>query len=87
MIYPAENWIHLRTTNPIESTFRRCGTGPRSPRAPILAVCLAMVFKLIESAQVRQRSVNAPQLVRAGTTFVSGKLVERPDERTPSTAA
>jgi transposase-like protein len=30
--YPAEHWMHLRTTNPIESTSRRCGTGPRSPR-------------------------------------------------------
>ena len=30
--YPAEHWIHLRTTNPIESTFATCGCGPRSPR-------------------------------------------------------
>jgi transposase-like protein len=29
--YPAEHWIHLRTTNPIESTFCPCGTAPRSP--------------------------------------------------------
>lgn len=26
--YPAEHWVHLRTTNPIESTFRPCGCGP-----------------------------------------------------------
>ena len=32
--YPAEHWIHLRTTNPIESTFATVRTGPRSPRAP-----------------------------------------------------
>jgi hypothetical protein len=31
--YPAEHWIHLRTTNPIESTSPRCDCGPRSPRA------------------------------------------------------
>jgi transposase-like protein len=27
--YPAQHWIHLRTTNPIESTFAPSGTGPR----------------------------------------------------------
>jgi hypothetical protein len=39
-----------------------------------------MAFKLIESAQARWRAVNAPHLValvRAGTTFEGGKLVER----------
>ena len=42
-----------------------------------------MAFKLIEAAQSRWRAVNAPQLValvRAGATFVNGKLVERPDD-------
>jgi hypothetical protein len=51
-----------------------------------------MAFKLIEAAQDRWRAVNGPHLValvRAGATFVNGKLVERPDEtlwvpRTPS---
>jgi hypothetical protein len=49
-----------------------------------------MAFKLIESAQARWRAVNAPHLValvRAGATFVNGKLVERPDEHAPPTAA
>jgi putative transposase len=32
--YPAEHWIHLRTTNPIESTFATAATAPRSPRDP-----------------------------------------------------
>jgi hypothetical protein len=42
-----------------------------------------MAFKLIESAQDRWRAVNAPHLValvRAGATFINGKLVERPGE-------
>jgi hypothetical protein len=42
-----------------------------------------MAFKLIDAAQNRWPAVNAPQLValvRAGATFESGKLVERPDE-------
>jgi hypothetical protein len=42
-------------------------------------------FKLIQAAQNRWRAVNAPHLValvRAGATFVNGKLVERPDAPT-----
>jgi hypothetical protein len=42
-----------------------------------------MAFKLIESAQTRWRCVNAPHvvaLVRAGATFINGKLIERPDD-------
>jgi hypothetical protein len=51
---------------------------------------LAMAFKLIESAQDRWRAVNAPHLValvRAGATFVNGKLIERPGEDAPPAAA
>ena len=47
-------------------------------------------FKLIESAQDRWRCVNAPHLValvRAGATFINGKLVERPSEETQTKAA
>ena len=79
--YPAEHWIHLRTTNPIECTFATvrlrtrvtCGAGSRT-------AALAMTFKLIESAQMRWRAVNAPHLValvRAGARFERGVLVER----------
>ena len=32
--YPAEHWIHLRTTNPIESTFATVRLQPKSPKAP-----------------------------------------------------
>ena len=49
-----------------------------------------MAFKLIQSAQDRWRAVNAPHLValvRAGATFVNGKLVERPDDHTQPEAA
>jgi putative transposase len=59
--YPAEHWVHLRTTNPIESTFatvrlrQRVTMGPGSRAAGV-----AMAFKLIESAQQRWRAVNAP---------------------------
>lgn len=82
--FPAEHWIHLRTTNPIESTFSTVrlrtkvtrGAGPHT-------AALAMVFKLVESAQQRWRAVNAPHLValvRAGARFERGQLVERIQE-------
>ena len=58
------------------------------PRAAGLA--LAMAFRLIESAQDRWRAVNAPHLValvRAGATFSSGKLVERPGDKAQTDTA
>ena len=89
--YPAEHWIHLRTTNPIESTFATVRHRTKVTKGPgSRAAGLAMAFKLIESAQARWRAVNAPQLValvRAGVTFVNGKHVERPADQTSSTAA
>ncbi|MCU1687740.1 MAG: transposase, partial [Amycolatopsis sp.] len=54
------------------------------------AAGLAMAFKLIEAAQDRWRAVNAPHLValvRTGAHFVNGKLVERPEEHAPPSAA
>jgi transposase-like protein len=82
--YPAEHWVHLRTTNPIESTFATVRHRTKVTKGPgSRAAGLAMAFKLIESAQKRWRAVNAPHLValvRAGATFVNGKLVERPEQ-------
>jgi transposase-like protein len=74
--FPAEHWLHLRTTNPIESTFatvrlRTCktkGSGSRS-------ACLTMVFKLMESASKGWRLLNGSKLlpeVVAGVQFVDG---------------
>jgi putative transposase len=79
--YPAEHWIHLRTTNPIESTFSTVRLRTKVTRgAGSRTAALAMTFKLIESAQDRWRAVNAPHLValvRAGARFERGVLVER----------
>jgi putative transposase len=93
--YPAEHWLHLRTTNPIESTFSpvrartRVTKGPGNKQAG-----LAMVFKLLEAAEQRWRAVNGPHLValvRAGARFEKGRLVERskeaPEEETNEVAA
>jgi transposase-like protein len=83
--YPAEHWIHLRTTNPIESTFATVRHRTKVTRGPgSKAAGLAMAFKLIEAAQARWRAVNAPHLValvRAGAVFSGGQLVERPHEQ------
>jgi transposase-like protein len=80
--FPAEYWIHLRTTNPIESTFATVWLRTKVTKGPgSQAAGLAMAFKLIESAQSRWRAVNAPHLValvRAGARFDGGRLVERP---------
>jgi transposase-like protein len=82
--FPAEHWIHLRTTNPIESTFATVRLRTRVTKGPgSRAAGVAMAFKLIESAQTHWRAVNAPHLValvRAGARFDNGKLIERPDE-------
>ena len=89
--YPAEHWIHRRTTNPIESTFATVRHRTKITRGPgSRAAGLAMAFKLIQAAQDRWRAVNAPHLValvRAGATFVNGKLVERPDDQPQPEAA
>ena len=84
--YPAEHWIHLRTTNPIESTFASVRLRTRVTKGPgSRAAGLAMAFKLVEAAQRRWRKVNAPELValvRAGATFKDGHLVERSETDT-----
>ena len=74
--FPAEHWMHLRTTNPIESTFatvrlrtaRTKGSGSRT-------ACLTMVFKLAQCAEKRWRRLNGqeliPEVIR-GVKFVDG---------------
>ncbi len=84
--FPAEHWVHLRTTNPIESTFATVRNRSKITKGPgSRAQGIAMAYKLIEAAQSRWRAVNAPHLValvRAGAKFENGQLVERPDEPT-----
>ena len=79
--FPAEHWVHLRTTNPIESTFatvrlrhrRTKGSGSR-------VACLAMVFKLCESASRRWRTLNGakwlPEVI-SGVQFVDGERAKK----------
>jgi transposase-like protein len=84
--FPAEHWIHLKTTNPIESTFATVRLRTNVTKGPgSRAAGLAMAFKLLQAAQDRWRAVNGPHLValvRAGATFHKGQLVERPTDIT-----
>jgi transposase-like protein len=78
--FPAEHWLHIRTTNPIESTFatvrlrtvRTKGSGSRT-------ACLTMVFKLAQCAQKTWRKLNGSALlpdVIAGVKFIDGAKAE-----------
>ena len=74
--FPAEHWIHLRTSNPIESTFAtvRLRT-KRTKGAGSRIASLTMVFKLMESASKRWRLLNKSELIQdvvLGVVFVDG---------------
>jgi transposase-like protein len=83
--YPAEHWKHLRTTNPIESTFATVRLRERVTKgAGSRTAGLTMAFKLLEAAQTHWRRLDGAELiplVRAGVRFVDGVRVERPQER------
>ena len=74
--FPAEHWQHIRTSNPIESTFatvrlrtvRTKGSGSRK-------ACLTMVLKLAQCAEKHWRKLNGSNLLRdviQGIRFVDG---------------
>ena len=78
--FPAEHWLHIRTTNPIESTFatvrlrtaRTKGCGSRT-------ATLTMVFKLAEQAEKHWRRLNKYDLIPfilEGKKFVDGVMQE-----------
>jgi transposase-like protein len=57
--FPAEHWVHLKTSNPIESTFATVRLRTKITKGPgSRAAGLAMVFKLIEAAEDRWRYIN-----------------------------
>jgi putative transposase len=74
--FPAEHWQHLRTTNPIESTFATVGLRTSKTKgAGSRTACLALAFKLVESAQKKWRKLKGNTLlpaVVAGVIFKDG---------------
>ncbi|EOG7770311.1 IS256 family transposase [Vibrio cholerae] len=83
--FPAEHWVHIRTTNPIESTFatvrlrtkraRNCGSRETT---------LAMVYKLLESAQKKWKRIkgfNLLTLVVNNVKFKDGEQVQDQSDR------
>ncbi len=74
--FPAEHWIHVRTTNPIESVFATVRLRHRKTKGSGSRVaCLTMVFKLMESASRKWRALNGSTLladVIAGVQFADG---------------
>ncbi len=74
--FPAEHWIRLRTTNPIESTLSTVKLRTKVTRgAGSPAAALAMVFKLVESAQARWRAITGAHLVVDGHSAHRSKKV------------
>jgi transposase-like protein len=78
--FPKEHWIHLRTTNPIESTFAPTKARTKKTKgAGSREAGLAMAFKLLTTAQKRWRRLNAPQLIQfvaAGAAFKDGRFAD-----------
>jgi putative transposase len=74
--FPAEHWIHLRTTNPIESVFSTVKHRQKKTRGNGSRVaCLAMVFKLTQSASKKWRALNGSSLIPdviGGVPFIDG---------------
>jgi transposase-like protein len=88
--YPAEHWKHLRTTNPIESTFATVrlregvtkGAGSRTAG-------LTMAFKLLQVAEGHWRCLDTAELVplvRAGVAFEDGVQIEPQKKRKKAVA-
>jgi transposase-like protein len=90
--FPAEHWKHLRTTNPIESTFATVRHRTRRSKGCLSnRTALAMVFKLVETAQKSWRRLDGnnqlPKLI-LGVKFADGlEVVAKTTNRQPATAA
>ncbi len=62
--FPAEHWRHLRTTNPIESSFATVKLRTKVTKgAGSKKAALAMAYKLLDAAQERWRRFNGHELV------------------------
>jgi putative transposase len=82
--FPAEHWLHIRTSNPVESAFATVRLRQRVTKgAGSRQRGLTMAFKLLEMAELRWRKLNGAALlplVRAGVPFKDGVKIERDDQ-------
>ena len=87
--FPAEHWTHIRTTNPIESTFATVRLRTHKTRNCVSRkTILAMVFKLIKSAEKRWYRLRGFELladVISGVQFVNG-VKEQEEESEAATS-
>ena len=85
--FPAEHWRHLRTTNPIESSFATVKLRTKVTKgAGSKKAALAMAYKLLDAAQERWRRFNGHELVGDvldGVKFTDGIKVT--DDETTTT--
>ena len=85
--FPAEHWKHLRSTNPIESSFATVKHRQRATKgAGSRAAGLAMAFELMRLAQRSWRRLDAPHLLRqvqAGAVFEDGVATQTPSPDPP----
>jgi transposase-like protein len=82
--FPAEHWIHIRTTNPIESTFAtvRLRTEKTKGCGTRLAT-LVMVFKLVLETKKTWKKIKGYRLipkVLEGVTFIDGELQDETEQ-------
>src|SRR5690606_1660968 len=82
--FPAEHWVHVRTTDPSESIFAtvRLRTD-KTKGAGSRVAGLTMVFKLMESASKKWRRLRGHELIRdviAGVVFVDGVKNQEPEK-------
>ena len=82
--FPAEHWRHIRTSNPIESSFATVKLRTRVTKgAGSREAGLVMAYKLLEAAQERWRALTGYELVAevlAGVEFEDGKKVVNEDD-------
>jgi putative transposase len=72
--FPAAHWMHLRTTNPIESTFATVRLRTAKTRGCVSrGSILSMVFKLVKSAEGRWRALRGSEMIAKVITGVQFK--------------
>jgi putative transposase len=89
--FPAEHWMHIRTTNPVESTFATVRLRTAKTRGCVSReTILAMVFKLAQSAEKRWNRLRGYKLlaqVITGVKFVNGEELDKETEDVPGRKA